>query len=270
MTKNIQVLVVEDDPYARDLMAILLARDWRTRVVGEFSSASEDELRRFFAEPAQRVDVMIVDTEAPGNEHWPMQIAQLAQAQRHPPALLYTCTRTDASLLERLPKSGGGGYIVKSEVLYALATAVSYAANGYFVITPQVQSMARPGSLPRPAALIDGSTAVTKFTQRENDLARLSVLFSMAQRDITDELVLSPDFVAEVIGQVYEKLGLHELLNGEQSPEALFTDKNLLDRIQSILPRDENGESKHGARKAPWMSTIAFHLLTVPEIEEMP
>ena len=45
MAKDIQVLIIEDDPYARDLMALLLTRDWRTRVIGEI--ANEHELRDF-------------------------------------------------------------------------------------------------------------------------------------------------------------------------------------------------------------------------------
>ena len=35
MYREIRVAIVEDDPYARDLMALLMWRDWRTRVVAE-------------------------------------------------------------------------------------------------------------------------------------------------------------------------------------------------------------------------------------------
>ena len=37
MAKDIQVLIIEDDPYARDLMTLLLTRDWRTHVIGEIA-----------------------------------------------------------------------------------------------------------------------------------------------------------------------------------------------------------------------------------------
>jgi len=37
MHKDIPVLLNENDPYARDLMALLLTRDWRTRVVVDLS-----------------------------------------------------------------------------------------------------------------------------------------------------------------------------------------------------------------------------------------
>ena len=31
-----QIAIVEDDPFARNWMALLAARDWRTRLAGEF------------------------------------------------------------------------------------------------------------------------------------------------------------------------------------------------------------------------------------------
>jgi len=46
MAKDIQVLIIEDDPYARDLMTLLLTRDWRTHVVGEIQG--QHELHDFF------------------------------------------------------------------------------------------------------------------------------------------------------------------------------------------------------------------------------
>ena len=64
MAKDIQVLIIEDDPYARDLMTLLLTRDWRTRVIGEI--ANQHELRDFIEEFHPPVDVVIVDTEIPG------------------------------------------------------------------------------------------------------------------------------------------------------------------------------------------------------------
>ena len=41
MAKDIQVLIIEDDPYARDLMTLLLTRDWRTHVIGEIANQHE-------------------------------------------------------------------------------------------------------------------------------------------------------------------------------------------------------------------------------------
>jgi hypothetical protein len=93
------------------------------------------------------------------------------------------------------------------------------------------------------------------------------LLFNLAQRDIADDLVLSTDFVAEVMGQVYEKLGIHRILSGEQALEDYFQDEKLQGRCREILEQYSAGGSRPG-RKAPGMATLAFHLLTVPETTE--
>jgi len=64
MQKDIRVLIVEDDPYARDLMSLLLTRDWRTRVIGE--ATGKQELIDFLDQPGTNVDILILDTEIPG------------------------------------------------------------------------------------------------------------------------------------------------------------------------------------------------------------
>ena len=48
MYQEIRVAIVEDDPYARDLMAMLMWRDWRTRVVAEV--AHPEDIRHILKE----------------------------------------------------------------------------------------------------------------------------------------------------------------------------------------------------------------------------
>jgi DNA-binding NarL/FixJ family response regulator len=268
MQKDIHVIVVEDDPYARDFMSVLLRRDWRTRLVNEYGSDCGIELHHALRQSAPRVDVLIVDTEVPTDEQWPMKVSQITRTLENPPAILYTCTFPAIHTLEHVLETQGSGYISKREVLYGLASAVSLAAHGHFVITPGVQMIAGKVELPAHTMVVDGTIPVVSFTPRENDLARLGLLFNLEQRDIADDLVVSTDFVAEVMGQIYEKLGLHEILSGAKPPEDYFSDERLLARCHEMLQRTTNSAGKKG-RKAPWMSTLAYHLLTVPEIEEM-
>jgi len=115
---------------------------------------------------------------------------------------------------------------------------------------------------------LDGRPPVANFTHREKDVARLGLLFNLPQRDIADELVVSTDFVAETMSQLYEKLGVHELLSGETPLEQIFDDERLVARFRDILERSECYANGKAGRKAPWMPTIAFHLLTAPEIEK--
>lgn len=266
MQKDLNVVIVEDDPYARDFMSLLLRRDWRTRVVGEFGSHSTIELQNVLRQQLARIDVLIVDTEVPDHESWPVKVAQIIRLlpAAHTPAVLYTCTTPNLRVLAHILDVKGSGYIVKNEIRYALASAVSAAASGSFVLTPSAYMLAGELDLPDVSVILDGALPAADFTPREKELMRLGLLFNLAQRDIADDLIVSTDFVAEVIGQVYKKLGVREIIAGEKELEAYFNDEKLLVRCREIL------EQVSGAgRKAPWMSTLAFHLLTIPASTEI-
>lgn len=269
MQKELNVIIVEDDPYARDFMSMLLRRDWRTRVVGEFSSLSAMELKQALhaSQPSAHVDILLLDTEVANDESWPAKVVQMTRLLPRPPLIVFTCTSPEPHILERILAAKGGGYIAKNEILYALATAITAVAKGQFVITPGVLIVAGRLELPEQTLIMDGTLPVANFTSREKDLTRLGLLFNLTQRDIADDLIISTDFVAEVMGQIYEKLGVREILDGEKGLETFFQDEKLQERCQEILEQYAANGSRAG-RKAPGMSTLAFHLLTVPETTE--
>jgi len=272
MLKDIHVIIVEDDPYARDFMSMLLRREWRTRVVGEYGSSEGAELQHALHQFASPVDVLVVDTEVPSDEQWPARVAHIVRSLPEPPAILYTCTYPEVRALSHALETHSGGYVCKEEIRYGLASAISAAAQGKFVITPGVQRIADQMELPEHTQVMDGTIPVATFTPRESELSRLGLLFNLSQRDIADDLVVSSDFVAEVMGQVYEKLGLRDILSGEKPLEEYFQDEMLIARCRSVLEKsglNSKPQAPKATHKAPWMPTIAFHLLTRPDVEEM-
>lgn len=267
MKRELNVIIVEDDPYARDFMSMLLRRDWRTRVVGEFSSLSGMELKQALRAQQPQVDILILDTEVANDENWPSKVVQMTRVLPRPPLIIFTCTSPEPHVLERILDGKGAGYIAKNEILYALATTTTAAARGYFVITPGVLIVAGRLELPKQTLIMDGTMPVANFTAREKDLVRLGLLFNLAQRDIADDLIISTDFVAEVMGQVYEKLGVRDILDGDKELKNFFQDEKVQERVQTILDQYTSNGQRVG-RKAPGMATLAFHLLTVPETTE--
>lgn len=266
MAKDIQVLIIEDDPYARDLMTLLLTRDWRTHVVGEI--ANQHELRDFISEFHPPVDVVIVDTEIPGEPDLPFILTEILSQLPQKPSILYTATQPDGRILDRLVQIGFGGYVIKSELLYALGSAVAAVARGDCVLTRSAQSIAARYAIGREALIYEGSRIEEIFTRRESELVRLALIFNLSIRDMADELVLSPEWVSEVVSGVYKKLGLREILAGEVLLEDYFDDPAVLERCQEITQRTQTKLADGRLRKAPWMSTLAFHLLTNPRIDE--
>ncbi len=269
MQKELNVILVEDDPYARDLMSLLLRRDWRTHVAGEFGSYATIKLQQTLRQPSPHIDVILVDMEMPKDETWPFKVAQIIRLlpAAQTPIVLYTCTAPNLRTLSHILDTNGGGYIVKSEILYALASAVSAAARGNFVLTPGTHILAGELKLPGNTVLLDGTSPAASFTPREKELTRLGLLFNLTQREIADDLFVSTDFVAEVMGQIYRKLGLHEILSGEKALEIYFKDKNLLARCRDVL--QQAPAPAGGKRKVAGMSSLAFHLLTIPGTTEI-
>lgn len=267
MPQDVRVLIVEDDPYARDCMALLLTRDWRTRLVGE--AGTEVEAGRALAQP---VDVILLDTEVPENPEWPFRWAGQVRTRHHRPVTLCTGTRPTYEVLRQLLPDGFGGYILKSEVLYALAGAVRLAAAGKWVTTPGVQQLAHDRRLTLPAntVVLSGTGLITDFTTRESEIARLAILFSQSQPDLAEELQIRQDQVGKLVSSAYEKMGLHDILSGETRPETFFDDQEVLERFQAarkVVEQQQEAGVSTRRRKVPEMATLAFHLLTVPYLE---
>lgn len=267
MTKDVRVLIVEDDLYSRDMMTMLLTRDWRTRVMGEL--CGQDDVSEYFSQPLKQVDLVLIGVETPSDQEWPFQVLDMIRPFEEPPVILYSGTRVEDDVIAYIHREGFGGYLLKDEILYSLASAVVLAVNGYCVITPGVKNIANSQEWPLKTLVVDGSKKVADFSKRESEIVHLGLLFNMSQRDIADELVIGTDWVSETMSNVYAKLGLREILLGEVKLDNYLDDEIVLEHYEEILGRATRNLKNGGLRKAPWMSTLAFHLLTIPAIEEL-
>jgi DNA-binding NarL/FixJ family response regulator len=267
MPKDINVLVVEEDLYSRDMMTMLLTRDWRTRVVAELPNY--EMIGDFIAQPLQKLDVILIGLETPRENEWPFQVIEDTLTLPDPPVIVYAGTNVRWDVSRYLEQPTFGGYLLKSEIAYSIAAAVAYAHQGDCVITPGVCGLIRNQSLNKRVLIVDGSQKAADFSRRESEIIHLGILFNMSQRDMADELLIGTDWISETMSHVYEKLGLHELLNGQVSLRLYFDDELILSHFEKILARAKKSPTPGKLRKAPWMSTLAFHLLTVPEVREL-
>ena len=198
----------------------------------------------------------------------PFILTEILGQLKKKPAILYTATQPDGRILDRMMQIGFGGYVIKGELLYAIGSAVAAVARGELVITPGVQPMIARYAIAREAHIYEGSRIEDIFTRRESELVRLALIFNLSIRDMADELVLSPEWVSEVVSGIYKKLGLREILAGEIPLDEYFEDPAVLERCQEITQRTQTKLADGRLRKAPWMSTLAFHLLTHPKVDE--
>jgi DNA-binding NarL/FixJ family response regulator len=264
MAKDINVLVVEEDPYSRDMITMLLTRDWRTRVVGELRSYNL--ISDFLTQPMQPLDVILIGMETLGDQAWPFRVIEDLLMLSDPPVVLFAGTNLEVSVARYLDKMTFGGFLLKREVAYSIASAVALSYQGNLVITPGVSDAALCQTSTKPVVMVDGSHKVANFSRRESEIIHLGILFNMSQRDLADELLIGTDWISETMSNVYEKLGLREILTGEVPLNLYFEDEVVITHFERILDRAKKSSKTGKFRKAPWMSTLAFHLLTVPEI----
>jgi DNA-binding NarL/FixJ family response regulator len=260
-----QIAIVEDDPFARNWMALLAARDWRTRIVGEFDQPLK--VIPLLHQKAAVVDLILMDTDIPGGENWIPQILGAISGLKHPPAILCTGIRPNPDILGRLTHPCFVGYILKNEINFSLAWAVDIALSGKWVITEGVHSLASAMRfpIPCPCAILDGrKTLQSTLTKRQADVSRLAFLFSMERRELADELGIVEDWSYGLVSQIYEQLGVKDVLTDDESLQAYFGNEPLIRaHVEKIRAA---GKSKV---KAHDMETLAFHLITMPEIVEL-
>lgn len=260
-----QIIILEDDPFSRNWMALLAARDWRTRVAGEFDQPLKiiSQLQK----SASHVDLILMDTDIPGGEDWIPQIIGAISGMKHPPAILCTGIRANPDVLGRLNHPSFVGYILKNEISYSLAWAIDIALSGKWVLTEGVRSLAAAMRfpIPCPCVVLDGrKTLQSTLSKRQADVSRLAFLFSMERHELADELGVVEDWGYGLVSQIYEQLGVKDILSDEEVLNSYFANQPLiLSHIQKIRAVGKSSVKAHD------LETLAFHIITMPEMVEL-
>jgi DNA-binding NarL/FixJ family response regulator len=267
MPKNeFLIAIVEDDPFARNWMALLAARDWRTRVGGEFDEPLK--LIPLLHKKATHIDLVLMDTDIPGGENWIPEILGAISGMPHPPAILCTGIRANPDVLSRMSHPCFVGYILKDEIGFSLAWAIDIAMSGKWVITEGVRSLSSAVRypIPCPCVVMDGrKTLQSTLSRRQADVSRLAFLFSMERKELADELGIVEDWGYGLVSQIYEQLGVKDILTDDEALNSYFADQPLI--LAHIAKIREQGK---GSVKAHDLETLAFHIITLPEIVELP
>jgi DNA-binding NarL/FixJ family response regulator len=278
MAKEISVVLVEDDFYARHWMEMLLRRDWRTRVIGEVNSAANlsDKLQDL-SQHHERIDLVLIDTDIPHDQNWLSDVLRSMAKNSPQTTILFTGVGPNIQIARMLAQSNFAGYVLKDEIRYALAWAVSLAVEKRIVVTPGIcDRIDRSNPLPPGTLILNGCNPIANFSERDAEAARLAFMFSMERRDLADELQISEEYSYGLVSALYEKMGLNDVLKGEAEPEQYFGNhpavKTHLRQAFETLKRVESRKgttAKSTSKKIKDKETLAFHLLTLPDIDEI-
>jgi DNA-binding NarL/FixJ family response regulator len=257
LTKNILVAILEDDIFSRNWMALLMVRDWRTRVIGEFSTRAD--LCAYLDSSPAMFDVLILDVDLFGEYFTIRDICQALDAKQKTAKILLTGIEPDPKIIREFGDDRVHGYVLKGEIGYSLSWVITFVHEGYWVLTPGVQDIML--KLPSNALVLDGRKTIPVFTDHEAEVARMAFIFSVGRRDLADELRITEQWSYGLVSELYKKMGLTDIISGEVDLFAYIGESEIIrKKFDDIIA--QLGTSK----KARDMETLAYHLLTMPEI----
>jgi len=209
--RPLQVLIVDDDYYAREALRALVARDARTRVwhaVGSISQALEA-----VSIPGDRPaapDVVLLDVRLAEGERAGIDgIAPLRLVAPDTRVLITSVSADDGTVLAAV-KAGADGYVWKNETAEGIANAVVAVAEGRFVLSRSVAD----GLLGTVSSLGSYATEVlperrdyAELTENVRKTLYLYCVAGLSAKEIADELQVSVNTVNSRIKAAYAALG---------------------------------------------------------------
>ena len=262
MIRETRAYIIDADPFSRRWSSLLLARDWRSRVLGD--AATLKEAWSFLTNPTNLINLVIVDARLfEANRAAGHSLEELGRLPGKPRVLLLS-HRPVLSIFNQLPFPGFSGYLLKEEISDSLAWAADYADGNRWAVTPGILALLEEHHLYPHLIVLDGHVSFPGLTPNQLAFARQAVLYSMERGDLSDENNLDDDWTYTKISEIYEILGVNDLLSGEEKPETLFGETlPQLPRFQMILRKALEQNQKKTKE------SLAFHILTRPNTQEI-
>lgn len=258
MKRDILVALYSEDAYVLDWMSLLVVRDWRTRAVAELTTP--EELSEFLSQEHLMCDVIVMDIDCATDLR---QSGSSIREASHTLKVIGLCRGKKPDFFRHFPESVISGLLYKKEIGTSLGWAITFAAEGKPVFSPRGLEDAWAENFVVPKErLVLRSRSYPGLTERQSEIAKLAIVFSIGRRDLADELKISDQWSYGVVSELYDHLGLSDLLDENQDFNSILeNDAVIKAHIDEIL--DDLGTSK----KARDLETLAFHLLTMPVIE---
>lgn len=263
MPKDILVSIMSDDIYARNWMSLLVVRDWRTRLVAEMDCQADPFA--LLSQNDQRCDYLVVDLDTLSSNPSLLSTLNNQDNIKKPLKIIGISSRVESRFLSRLNPELLSGYLIKEEIGNSLGWAITFAAEDKIIFTPSTSNAAYELALKlSKEKMILKKRLQEGITDRQKEIARLAIIYSVGRRDLADELKISDQWSYGMVSEIYDKLGVEDLFSGEETSLLLLQDDpKITKKLDKII--DDLGS---GSKKARDIETLAFHLLTMPLIEE--
>lgn len=204
LEQEVRLYVLETDIYARQAIVSYLSWDRRTRVIGHASTVQEmrDDLEQV---PNIRLSAIILDEQlAPEATDLQRMIRALLQLQ---PGLQVICMahRLNYEQAMSARNAGASAYLVRESVGIGIASAVAYALQHDFVVTPGVGSVLAE-IVDDEIAVLPGRRQYPRLTQRIEQALWLCVVEGLPAELAAMEMGVSTSTVRSYIKEAYRIL----------------------------------------------------------------
>jgi DNA-binding NarL/FixJ family response regulator len=207
----LQVLIVDDDHYAREALRALAARDARTRLwdaVESIPSAIESLTHpgdRPSAPAVILLDVRLAEGERAGIEGIPSLRAVAPSAR-----ILVTSVASDDDTVLAAVRAGADGYVWKNETAEGIANAVIAVDDGRFVLSRSIADrlLGKISELGGYATeVLPQRRDYADLTENVRKTLYLYCVAGLSAKEIADELQVSVNTVNTRIKAAYASLG---------------------------------------------------------------
>jgi DNA-binding NarL/FixJ family response regulator len=196
---RIRVLVVDDHPMVRDIIALACRERPALRVVGEASDGLEAlELARCLLP-----DVIVLDLGLPNLDGF--QVIRLLRQDGLPIRILVVSARDDDAAVFESSRLGADGYLDKTGSVTEIAAAVEAVAAGTRVFSVQHEQGAHDTLREIARRSRETARLTSILTRREVEVLELIAL-GLTSRQTASRLGVSERTVETHVGNIYEKL----------------------------------------------------------------
>jgi DNA-binding NarL/FixJ family response regulator len=200
----IRVLIVDDDPFIRESMQLILDLDPELQVIGVCGNGRD--AAEFIKHAA--ADVVLMDIRMPVCDG--VEGTRLLQATEQPPAVLILTTFDDDEYIAEAIQSGAKGYLLKNVPPSRIISGIKTVHEGSMLIHPDIaRKLAGMIDKPKDNSGKRELVAIAGLTQAEGQIVRL-IADGQSNKEIAAALFLSEGTIKNYITEILSKLGLRD------------------------------------------------------------
>ncbi|WP_218018998.1 response regulator [Nocardia vermiculata] len=202
MSKEVRVLIADDDALVRTGLTIMLDGAGDIAVVGE--AADGDAALEAVA--AHAPDVVLMDIQMPKMDGVTATGRLRARSAAPPAVIVLTTFDTDENILRAL-HAGADGFLLKDTPPAEIVAAIQRVASGDPILSPQVTRKLMNKVTADAGSYERARTAFAKLSERELEVA-LAIASGKPNAEIATELYMSVPTVKAHVSHILTKLAL--------------------------------------------------------------